>query len=131
MLTTQHLAAVSWECVHFVDRATGEGVLRGLSATTSVLRVNGSVLDSKQTLMRAMGDAFRLPSYFAGNWDSLDECLRDLEWLPASAYVFVMGDASTAWRRAAPELGTLVETWLGAASSWANKGVPFHLLFVW
>lgn len=27
--------------------------------------------------------------YFGENWDALDECLSDLDWLPGRAYVFI------------------------------------------
>lgn len=37
---------------------------------------------SKQKLLRTLADALRLPDYFGHNWDALEECLRDLSWLP-------------------------------------------------
>jgi hypothetical protein len=33
------------------------------------------------------------PSYFGRNWDALDECLADLNWLPGSAYVLLIEHA--------------------------------------
>ena len=37
---------------------------------------------SKQKLLRTLADELRLPDYFGYNWDALEECLRDLSWLP-------------------------------------------------
>ena len=37
---------------------------------------------SKQKLLRILADELRLPDYFGHNWDALEECLRDLSWLP-------------------------------------------------
>ena len=36
-----------------------------------------SGIDNKQQLMQALVKAIPLPDYFGGNWDALDECLRD------------------------------------------------------
>lgn len=38
---------------------------------------------SKQKLLRVLADQLKLPAYFGQNWDALEECLRDLSWLPA------------------------------------------------
>jgi hypothetical protein len=37
---------------------------------------------SKQKLLRTLADELRLPDFFGYNWDALEECLRDLSWLP-------------------------------------------------
>jgi hypothetical protein len=36
---------------------------------------------SKSELLDFLAQAFPLPAYFGHNWDSLEECLLDLDWL--------------------------------------------------
>ena len=38
---------------------------------------------SKQKLLRVLAEQLQFPAYFGYNWDALEECLRDLSWLPA------------------------------------------------
>ena len=40
---------------------------------------------SKQKLLRTLADQLQLPAYFGRNWDALEECLRNLSWLPAGS----------------------------------------------
>ena len=37
---------------------------------------------NKSELLRSVAFSLGFPSYFGGNWDALDECIRDLSWLP-------------------------------------------------
>jgi hypothetical protein len=37
--------------------------------------------------------AWQFPYYFGENWDAFDECLTDLQWLPAEAYVLCVTQA--------------------------------------
>jgi hypothetical protein len=50
-----------------------------------------------------MAAALQFPPYFGENWNALDECLTDLDWLPADAYVLVILDAVLLLDQEAPE----------------------------
>lgn len=39
-------------------------------------------LSAKKAVLEAVGNALAFPDYFGGNWDSFEECVRDLNWLP-------------------------------------------------
>ena len=44
----------------------------------------------QQPLFRALRAGLQLPGYFGENWDALEECLRDLWWLPEGQRVWLV-----------------------------------------
>ena len=44
-------------------------------------------IQNKADLLAALAESLRFPEYFGGNWDALQECIRDLSWLPAGSVV--------------------------------------------
>jgi hypothetical protein len=118
-----------WQSVHLLEQAPDLADLRdgGLHAA----EIEGGSIVNKEELMDAIASALEFPDYFAGNWDALDECLRDLgSWLQAEGYVLVVAGAGEFWR-SSPELaGMMVRAWIDAAGPWTEKGTPFHLVFL-
>jgi hypothetical protein len=47
----------------------------------------------KRTLLTEYVRQLSLPEYFGWNWDALDECLRDLHWLPKVQRVAIVHEA--------------------------------------
>lgn len=45
---------------------------------------------SKQKLLGIYAERLHLPGYFGWNWDALEECLRDLSWLPEEQAVAIV-----------------------------------------
>ena len=119
------LTTPSYECVHFTDE------LPPREKGVEPRRRAGAAIVSKEGLMQALADSLDFPEYFGGNWDAVGECLRDLDWLKAGSLALIVTGAGELWREApglAPELQSV---WLGAAGSWAERGVGFHLVWVW
>lgn len=94
--------------------------------------IAGSVANVKsdKDLFAVVASAMQFPDYFGNNWDALDECLNDMEWLPADGYCLVLHDAVKGWSQAPCALGCFVTAWLEAAGYWAKKRTQFNLLFV-
>jgi hypothetical protein len=65
------------------------------AAPSTVARVvRGAKSGTSHALFDEFAAAWQFPPYFGENWDALDECLADLEWLRAEAYVLLVADAT-------------------------------------
>lgn len=49
-------------------------------------------IESKAELLALLARAIPLPGYFGQNWDALEECLTDLEWLNRPKIVLIHHD---------------------------------------
>jgi RNAse (barnase) inhibitor barstar len=123
------LAQPSRSCIHFVMEVQAQDILRDLPPGIRVAEINGASIRSDIDLLAEVARAFQLPDYFGMNWDALDECLRDLSWLPASGHLLVVSNARVLWANAYSAAGKLVEAWIFSADEWSKEGVPFHLMF--
>jgi len=47
--------------------------------------VRGAKMRTTARLFDEISAAFQFPCYFGENWDALDECLNDIDWLPGDA----------------------------------------------
>jgi hypothetical protein len=93
-------------------------------------RIDGAAISSKQDLMAALAEALELPDYFGGNWDALDEVLRDLGWLEARGHVLVVTGADDLRAREPDLIQGLETSWKWGAERWSADGAPFHLVLV-
>lgn len=99
----------------------------------TVCVVQGSQCADETGLFRAFAEACKLPDYFGGNWDSLDECLTDLEWLPTRHIVLVLLGAGSVLRGNENAREILVEILATTAEAWgeaADEAYPmsFHVV---
>ncbi|WP_448096863.1 barstar family protein [Luteibacter yeojuensis] len=82
-----------------------------------------------RSVYRVVAKALEFPDYFGENLDALYDCLTDLSWLEAAAYVVVLSDAGTAWTRMPLSMGRMVNTWLDASRFWQEEGIYLKLAF--
>ncbi len=117
-----------------------EAEAAGLSVHRADIAHAHGKLDFLDTVARAM----RFPPHFGGNWDALDDCMKDLSWLgPARGRVLIlekskhfsaahpgefkeamdiMDEAAQYWRGEGKALWTLVSGPEGWQSGW--PGMP-------
>jgi len=76
--------------------------------------------------METLATELRLPEYFGRNWDALEECIRDLSWLPRGPVVLVHEDVPL--RPDAASLATYLSILQDAIAKWQNS--PDHKFIV-
>jgi len=72
-------------------------------------------VSGKEQLMRVLEEVLQLPDYFGRNWDALEECLRDLSWLPPGR-ISLIHDALP--ELPPKDLRTYVDVLANAVSDW-------------
>jgi RNAse (barnase) inhibitor barstar len=102
-----------------------------------VLKVlRGSKCRTGSGLFAEFARALDFPDYFGHNWDALEECLADLEWLPAKGYVLLLTDAEQVLHDDEEEYATFLEVMSDAGEAWGSgqagmgsrKPTPFHVI---
>lgn len=127
-MRTVDLRKVSPVAVHFIQN---DDVMDDLNSLELMIMEGslGKVMTDKD-LFSVVSNAMQFPDYFGNNWDALDECLGDMDWLPSSGYILVLNDAAIGWRNCPYIIGRFVTSWLEASEYWVENGTPFHLVFV-
>jgi RNAse (barnase) inhibitor barstar len=98
--------------------------------------VRGTKCRTANSLFAEFARALEFPDYFGHNWDALEECLADLEWLPAKGYVLLLTDADRVLPEADDEWATLLEVLSDAGEAWGSgqagmgtkRATPFHVV---
>lgn len=98
----------------------------------------GKKMTTEAGVFDELAAALQFPDYFGHNWNALSDCIRDLSWLPAPAYVLLVNSATqllSDGREGA--LTVLVRTLERAAEEWRKPvsphsdraDVPFYVVF--
>src|SRR6185369_17319403 len=137
MPATDHLTSLAPPWVHLVVLKPGERAEVALRVpggfSTRVL--DGRRARSKAALIEELVRAFQCPEGTGRNWDALEECLADLEWLPAKGYVLVIANAEELLAESPDEYRTFIELLKDVAEEWAaprsgqwpRPAAPFHV----
>lgn len=114
--------------------------LQSVNACRVAVRcVRGSHSHTFDALFDEVSAALQFPYYFGRNMNALSECLADLSWLPADAYILVVSSASELLSNEGPhDRRALFQLLDGVAAEWATPiadgeqwdrpAIPFHIL---
>jgi RNAse (barnase) inhibitor barstar len=98
------------------------------AADCRVLEVDLGAAHDRQTLFDTLIMGLSLPDWFGRNWDALADCLQDMEWQPAGAYVLILRQCDTLQSSAPDDFFTLIELLADTADYWRAAGTPFWAL---
>lgn len=97
--------------------------------------IEGKKCRTSSSLFDEFAQALSFPEYFGHNWDALEECLADFEWLPAKGYILLISDAHAVLPNDEEEYETLLEVLNDAGEAWSKgqtvdgRNAPFHAVF--
>lgn len=76
-------------------------------------------INSKERLIKELGNKLRFPDYYGLNWDALSDCLRDFHWINNRNIVLVHDEIPNLdeldWR-------TYIHILINAIESWEEEG---------
>jgi hypothetical protein len=93
-----------------------------------LFRIDGARVNSKRHFLAVAAHAIGFPEWFDANWDAFHDCMTDLAWQPAGAYVVLLGDMQRFALHAPRDFHIALTILEEAAQFWSETGVPFHVL---
>ncbi|ALA60981.1 barstar family protein [Nitrospira moscoviensis] len=130
----QH-ATAPWSSLLVVPPGATAAALVKPPAGFALRRIEGKKCATPAGVFKEFARALDFPDYFGHNWDALEECLADLEWLPAKGYVVLITDAHHVIPDDEEEYETLLEVLSDAGEAWSKghtadgRRAPFHVFF--
>jgi RNAse (barnase) inhibitor barstar len=97
-------------------------------AKFAYFHIEGRNIARKEQLLNHVATALRFPDYFGGNWDALEECLADMEWVDAPGYLIYYEHIDALAEAHPDQLQTFVEICRDAVASWKADGTPMVVL---
>ena len=80
--------------------------------------IDGKNIARKEQLLNHAATALRFPAHFGDNWDALEECLADMEWVDADGYVIYYDHIDGLLGAHPDQFETFVEIVRDAVASW-------------
>ena len=95
-------------------------------ARLAVFRINLEGVRDKKHFLDHVAKALNFPEWFGSNWDALNDCLTDLDWLSTkTGYVIVFESISRFSALHGPEFADAIAVLFAAAQFWKAEGRPF------
>ena len=115
-----------WFLPNHVDAKSLQSAAR--RAGFAFFHVDGKNIGRKEQLLNHVATAMRFPGEFGHNWDALEECLTDLEWVDAEGYVLYYDHIEGLLAAHPDQFETLVEILRDAVASWKEDGEAMIVL---
>lgn len=100
--------------------------------------IRGQKCKSVTGLLNEWAAVLQFPDYFGENWAAFDECLNDLEWLPADSYILAITNSQLIFKWRKKDFKDLINTLKNAVQEWTGgrfydsfptHPTPFHIIF--
>jgi RNAse (barnase) inhibitor barstar len=93
-----------------------------------IFSINGAEISSKEEFLTRLAREMRFPDYFGNNWDALEECLKDLNWLSANGYIIRFANADKFIKDHLFDFRIFVEIVESVGNYWKGHKIEFVLI---
>jgi len=94
-----------------------------------IVGIDASAVRTKSQMLGLLGRSLAFPSWYGRNWDALEDCLTDLDWLPQPGLV-VRIEGFDAYAEADPDgFGILLDIFKTSAEYWRGEGRGLWVFF--
>jgi RNAse (barnase) inhibitor barstar len=118
----------------------GWSLAKNESLHVNIRFLRGKRMTDLDSLFNEFAAALQFPYYFGENWAAFDECLADLDWMKADAYILIVMDMSPVLSKEDKgQFVTLIdilqkvaEEWsepVDTNEAWARPAKAFHVIF--
>ena len=90
--------------------------------------IDGKNISRKEQLLNHVALALHFPKDFGHNWDALEECLTDLEWVDGDGYLIYYDHIDGLLEAHPDQFETFVEIVRDAVNSWKEDGEAMMVL---
>jgi RNAse (barnase) inhibitor barstar len=98
------------------------------AADFAFFHIDGKNIERKEQLMNAVATALHFPGDFGRNWDAMEECLTDMEWVDAEGYLIYYDHIDPLIAAHPDQFETLLEILRDAVASWKEDGTAMVVL---
>lgn len=116
--------------VWFLPKPVAPSKLNALAkkAGFAFFHIDGANVARKEQLLNHFAVALHFPGEFGHNWDALEECLTDLEWIDGEGYVIYYDHIDELLAAHPDQFETFVEIVRDAVGSWKEDGEAMVVL---
>ena len=105
-----------------------------------LLELDAALMQGREGMYREFAAVMKFPDYFGNNYNALDDCMTDLQWLPADGYLLLIKNSEFLLSKEDDGvlkgllsiLDSAGEEWtkpVKLGDWWGNRdGLPFHTI---
>ena len=91
--------------------------------------LDGKTIADKAGFLQTIADVMAFPNYFGQNWDALEDCLTDLDWLNGDRFILLYDQPDSFAQRDPSEWLVALDILRSAVAYWRTKSRPLSVLF--
>jgi RNAse (barnase) inhibitor barstar len=87
--------------------------------------LNDKTIRTKDQFLEHCAKVCNFPEYYGTNWDALEDCLRDMEWVEARGFVILFEQFKAYVENSPDKFDETLDIFKDAADHWRDEGKLF------